>query len=176
MNRVLTFSIHIIKVILLIGIVFSKTPDDRGYIVDVGDMALDFTMEYTTGKKVTLSELRGQVVVLQFTASWCSVCRQEMPHLEKDVWQRFKDQNFILIGVDRDEPLETVIKFQKEMKTTYPLALDPGAEIFGLFAVKEAGVTRNIVIDQDGKIVFLTRLFEEREYQEMIRIIEKLLN
>ena len=61
------------------------------------------------------------------------------------------------------------------MKITYPLALDPGADIFGLFAVKEAGVTRNIVIDQDGKIVFLTRLFEEREYQEMIRVIEKLL-
>tara|TARA_B100000315_G_C14545459_1_gene573012 strand:- start:1002 stop:1520 length:519 start_codon:yes stop_codon:yes gene_type:complete len=171
----LTFSIRIIKVILLIGIVYSKTPDDRGYIVDVGDMAPDFTMEYTTGKKVKLSEFRGQVVVLQFTASWCSVCRQEMPHLEKDVWQAFKDKGVLLLGIDRDEPLETVIKFQKEMKTTYPLILDPGANIFGLFAAKEAGVTRNIVINQDGKIVFLTRLFEAQEYQDMIRVIEKLL-
>ena len=171
----MTFSIRIIKVILLIGIVYSKTPDDRGYIVDVGDMAPDFAMEYTTGERVNLSELRGRVVVLQFTASWCSVCRQEMPHLEKDVWQAFKNKGLVLIGVDRDEPLETVIKFQKDMKTTYPLALDPGANIFGLFAAKEAGVTRNIVIDRDGKIVFLTRLFEKREYQEMIRVIEMLL-
>ena len=98
-----------------------------------------------------------------------------MPHLEKDVWQAFKDKGVLLIGVDRDEPLETVIQFQKEMKTTYPLALDPGADIFGLFADKKSGVTRNIVIDQNGKIVFLTRLFEEQEYQEMIQVIKKLI-
>ncbi|MBT4661793.1 MAG: hypothetical protein HOC18_07830 [Candidatus Marinimicrobia bacterium] len=52
--------------------------------------------------------------------------------------------------------------------------MDPGANIFGLFANKEAGVTRNVVIDKTGKIVFLTRLFEEQEYQEMLSIIKKL--
>ena len=147
---------------------------DRGYIVVVGDMAPDFEMEFTDGKKTKLSELRGQIVILQFTASWCSVCRLEMPHLEKDVWQKYKDQNVLLIGVDRDEPLETVIAFQKKIGTTYPLALDPGANIFGLFANKEAGVPRNVVIDKTGKIVFLTRLFEEEEYQEMLSVLKKL--
>jgi peroxiredoxin len=147
---------------------------DRGYIVEVGDMAPDFKMEFTDGQKTKLSELRGKIVILQFTASWCSVCRLEMPHLEKDVWQKYKDQNVLLIGVDRDEPLETVIAFQKKIGTTYPLALDPGANIFGLFANKEAGVTRNVVIDKTGKIVFLTRLFEEKEYQEMLSVLKKL--
>ena len=147
---------------------------DRGYIVAVGDMAPDFEMEFTDGKKTKLSQLRGQIVILQFTASWCSVCRLEMPHLEKDVWQKYKDQNVLLIGVDRDEPLETVIAFQKKIGTTYPLALDPGANIFGLFANKEAGVTRNVVIDKTGKIVFLTRLFEEKEYQKMLSVLKKL--
>ena len=147
---------------------------DRGYIVEVGDMAPDFKMEFTDGQKTKLSELRGQIVILQFTASWCSVCRLEMPHLEKDVWQKYKDQNVLLIGVDRDEPLETVIAFQKKIETTYPLALDPGANIFGLFANKDAGVTRNVVIDKTGKIVFLTRLFEEKEYQEMLSVLKKL--
>ena len=147
---------------------------DRGYIVSVGDMAPDFEMEFTDGQKTKLSELRGKIVILQFTASWCSVCRLEMPHLEKDVWQKYKDQNVLLIGVDRDEPLETVIAFQKKIGTTYPLALDPGANIFGLFANKEAGVTRNVVIDKTGKIVFLTRLFEEEEYQEMLSVLKKL--
>ena len=147
---------------------------DRGYIVEVGDMAPDFKMEFTDGQKTKLSELRGQIVILQFTASWCSVCRLEMPHLEKDVWQKYKDQNVLLIGVDRDEPLETVIAFQKKIGTTYPLALDPGANIFGLFAKKDAGVTRNVVIDKTGKIVFLTRLFEEKEYQEMLSVLKKL--
>ena len=147
---------------------------DRGYIIEVGDMAPDFEMEFTNGQKTKLSELRGQIVILQFTASWCSVCRLEMPHLEKDVWQKYKDQNVLLIGVDRDEPLEIVIAFQKKIGTTYPLALDPGANIFGLFANKEAGVTRNVVIDKTGKIVFLTRLFEEEEYQEMLSVLKKL--
>ena len=147
---------------------------DRGYIVEVGDMAPDFEMEFIDGQKTKLSELRGQIVILQFTASWCSVCRLEMPHLEKDVWQKYKDQNVLLIGIDRDEPLETVIAFQKKIGTTYPLALDPGANIFGLFANKEAGVTRNVVIDKTGKIVFLTRLFEEEEYQEMLSVLKKL--
>ncbi|MAI87385.1 MAG: hypothetical protein CMF99_09670 [Candidatus Marinimicrobia bacterium] len=149
--------------------------DSRGYIVNIGDIAPNFTMEYLTGEKVTLSDLRGKVVVLQFTASWCSVCRKEMPHLEKDVWKQFKEKGLVLIGVDRDEPIETVKQFQKDMGTTYPLALDPGAKIFGLFADKNSGVTRNVVIDQQGKIVFLTRLFEKDEYDQMIEVIKSLL-
>jgi hypothetical protein len=55
------------------------------------------------------------------------------------------------------------------------MALDPGAEIFGLFADKESGVTRNILIDSDGKIVFLTRLFEEEEFNSLIKQIEQLV-
>ena len=103
--------------------------DERGYIVSIGDNAPDFSMEYVSGEKVSLSELKGKVVVLQFTASWCSVCRLEMPHLEKDVWNAFKNKGVVLIGIDRDEPKEIVLQFQKDMRTTYPLALDPGADI-----------------------------------------------
>ena len=64
------------------------------------------------------------------------VCRKEMPHLEKDVWQEFKDNDLILIGVDRDEPLETVIQFQKDMGTTYPIALDPGQKFLVYLPIK----------------------------------------
>ncbi len=158
-----------------INMVKKPGTDERGYLVSIGDNAPDFSMEYVTGEKVSLSELKGKVVVLQFTASWCSVCRLEMPHLEKDVWDTFKDKGVILIGINKDEPKEIVLQFQKDMGTTYPLALDPGANIFGLFADKESGVTRNVVIDQSGKIVFLTRLFEEEEYKKMLTVIESLL-
>ena len=166
---------RVYPILIMVTILLGSVPDERGYIVSIGDMAPDFTMEYTTGEKVTLSDLRDKIVVLQFTASWCSVCILEMPHLEKDVWQAFKDKGVLLIGVDRDEPLETVINFQKKIGTTYPLALDPGADIFGLFADKKSGVTRNVVIDHSGKIVFLTRLFEKQEYKEMIQVIKKLI-
>ncbi len=148
---------------------------NRDYLVKVGQSAPEISLDLISGKKINLSDLRGNVVVLQFTASWCSVCRKEMPHLEKDVWQRFKDKNLMLIGIDRDEPIEIVKKFKKEMGVTYPMALDPGAEHFSKFAPKEAGVTRNIVIDKTGKIVFLTRLFDKDEYDQMIKVIEELL-
>lgn len=154
--------------------IFPSEPDERGYIVKVGDESPDFTLQLIDGKTIVKADLKGKVIVLQFTASWCSVCRKEMPHLEKDVWQKFKDKNFILIGVDRDEPLEVVQKFKDEMNVTYPMALDPDADIFALFADKEAGVTRNIIIDQRGKIVFLTRLFDEKEFKAMIAKIEEL--
>jgi peroxiredoxin len=165
-----------IKTLIFFIFLFSSllVADERGYLVEVGDMAPDFEMEFVDGSQSKLSDYRGQIVILQFTASWCSVCRLEMPHLEKDVWQTYKDKGVMLIGVDRDEPLETVIEFQKKIGTTYPLALDPGANIFGLFANKKAGVTRNVVIDKTGKIVFLTRLFEEKEYQEMLKVIKEL--
>lgn len=166
----------IIVLIIFLSFLNAVEPDERGYIVKVGDESPDFKMQLIDGKTITKKDLKGKVVVLQFTASWCSVCRKEMPHLEKDVWQKFKAKDFILIGVDRDEPLDVVQEFAKEIKVTYPMALDPGADIFALFAAREAGVTRNIVIDQTGKIVFLTRLFEEKEFKAMIAKIDALLN
>ena len=148
--------------------------EDRGYLVKVGDQAPDdFELILQDGSKTSLKELRGKTVVLQFTASWCSVCRKEMPHLEQ-MWQSYKDKNVVLIGVDRDEPLETVKKFHKDMKITYPLALDPGADIFGRFAHKKSGVTRNVVIDATGKIVYLTRLYDEKEFADMVKVIDTL--
>ncbi len=148
--------------------------DDRGYLVKVGDQApADFELVLQDGTRTSLKALRGKTVVLQFTASWCGVCREEMPHLEK-MWNKYKNRNLVLIGVDRDEPLATVQKFHKDMKISYPLALDPGADIFGRFANKKSGVTRNVVIDKNGKIVYMTRLYDEQEFAAMLRVIDKL--
>ncbi len=152
-----------------------KTYENRGYIVNTGDQAPEFSMILDNGDSLSLSELRGKIVVLQFTASWCSVCRKEMPHLEKEVWLPNKDKDFILIGIDYDEPLEKVIAFKKQMKITYPMALDPNADIFALFAHKKSGVTRNVVIDKEGKIVFLTRLYDKKEFESMKTKITELL-
>jgi peroxiredoxin len=149
--------------------------DDRGYIVKVGDQAPDdFELVLNDGSKTSLKKLRGKIVVLQFTASWCSVCREEMPHLERDVWGAYQHKNLVLIGVDCDEPLATVQKFHDDMHLSYPLALDPGADIFGRFANKKSGVTRNVVIDPTGKIVYLTRLYDKNEFNGMLDAIKSL--
>lgn len=147
--------------------------DDRGYIVKVGDMAPDFDMELTDGSKIKLSDLRGNLVMLQFTASWCSVCRKEMPHIESEIWQVYKDKGLKLFGVDRDEPVDKALELKKGTKVTYDIGLDPGADIFGLYADKEAGVTRNVLIDKDGKIIFLTRLYNIDEFKNLVARIAK---
>ena len=155
----------------------SPVPDDRGYMVKVGDIAPDFTMELTNGEKVTLSSYRGKVVMLQFTASWCGVCRKEMPFIEKDIWQKNKENDqFALWAIDRDEPVQTVVDFAKETGITYPIGLDPNADIFAKYADRKAGITRNVIIDKDGKIVMLTRLYDEAEFALMVKKIEELLN
>lgn len=164
----------IMAVFVLLGFSVSvqgQTVYEHNYLVKVGDTAPDFTMQDTNGNSTKLSDLRESVVMLQFTASWCSVCRKEMPFIEEEIWLPGKKQGLLVIGVDRDEPLETVKKFAADMKVTYPLVLDPGAEIFALFAEKQAGVTRNVIIDREGKIIFLTRLFEREEFDEMKEVI-----
>ncbi len=152
------------------------TADDRGYIVEVGDIAPDFTLQTTTGGDFKLSDMRGKIIMLQFTASWCGVCRKEMPFIESDIWQKYKDNpKFCLLGIDRDEPLEKVLEFAKQMGITYPMVLDPGGDVFALYAERKAGITRNVIIDTDGHIVMLTRLFNEEEFARMCQKIGELL-
>jgi len=154
------------------GLPSQEIPTDYEYKINIGDTVPDFTMMLINGKKVSSKDWKGKVVMLQFTASWCGVCRKEIPFIERDIWLKNKrDPNFLLFGVDRDEPLEKVKRYQKEMGISYPLAIDPNADVFGIFADKKAGVTRNVIIDQKGKIVFVTRLFKEAEFKEMVRVI-----
>ncbi len=154
---------------------YGQQTDDRGYIVKVGDDVKNIQLKLTSGETLRLNDLKGKVVVLQFTASWCSVCRKEMPHLENEIWLPNKDKDFLLIGVDYDEPVEKVEAFKEQMKITYPMAIDPDANIFAMFARKKSGVTRNVVIDQNGKIAFLTRLYDREEFEAMKKKINELL-
>ena len=150
------------------------TPDARGYLVEEGQVAPQFRMHLTTGDSLLLSDLKGKLVMLQFTASWCSVCRKEMPHIESEVWAKYKDNpRFALFGIDREEPLETVVKFAQQVGVTYPMVLDLDANIFGKYADLRAGITRNVIIDETGKIIMLTRLFNEEEFNAMVQLIDE---
>lgn len=152
------------------------TPDSTGYIIRVGQTVPDIKWTQTDGKTVSIKDLRGKVVMLQFTASWCGVCRKEMPFIERDIWQKHKDnKDFYLVGIDRDEPKATVEAFAKQTGVTYPLALDPGADLFAKFALRESGITRNVLVDRDGKIVMTTRLYNEKEFQLLVKKIDSLL-
>ncbi|WP_321480938.1 TlpA disulfide reductase family protein [uncultured Bacteroides sp.] len=184
MKKTIFFSIAFCLFSLAGGQVFAQKMNDVqgvkadsvGYIVRVGDIAPDFTVTLTDGTQVTLSALRGKVVMLQFTASWCGVCRKEMPFIERDIWQRHKgDGNFVLVGIDRDEPLDKVIGFAKSVGITYPLGLDPGADIYAKYALRDSGITRNVLIDSTGRIVKLTRLYNEPEFNSLVQKIDAML-
>ncbi|MAZ55359.1 MAG: hypothetical protein CMP55_06120 [Flavobacteriales bacterium] len=159
--------------IFTFSIACGTNEDNRGYKVKVGDSCPNFNMELIDGTNITNEWLLGKVSVIQFTASWCGVCRKEMPHLENQVWQEFKNEDFILLGVDLKESQEKTRIFIEEMQVTYPVALDTNGKVFEKFTLPKAGVTRNIVFDRNGKIIFLTRLFDRVEFNQMIDVIRK---
>jgi peroxiredoxin len=171
---------YISSVVLLFLVLSSCSQGKKvyhdGYLIRVGDIAPDFTVNEAGGNSYRLSDLKGNVVMLQFTASWCSVCRTEMPYIEKEIWKEKKSSGLVVLGIDRDESVDKVLKFKEDIGVSYPLALDPGADIFGLYATKEAGVTRNVIIDRSGKIIFLTRLYERKEFDEMKKVISEELS
>ncbi|MBQ2123038.1 MAG: TlpA family protein disulfide reductase [Bacteroidaceae bacterium] len=149
---------------------------EHDYLVKAGDTAPDFTLPTTDGTNFTLSEQRGKVVMLQFTASWCGVCRKEMPHIESQIWQRHKNNaDFVLIGIDREETKDVVDAYTQKVGTTYPMALDTAANVFASYALRQSGITRNVLINRDGRIVKLTRLFNEEEFNSLVHSIDSLL-
>ena len=166
-------NILLLTTIFVFSITCGTNENNRGYKVKVGDSCPDFSMELLDGTTITKKCLLGKVSVIQFTASWCGVCRKEMPHLETQVWQEFKDEDFILLGVYLKESKEKTTTFIEEMQVTYPIALDTNGQLFEQFTLAKAGVTRNIVLDRNGKIIFLTRLFDKVEFNQMIEVIRK---
>ena len=149
---------------------------EHQYLVKVGDMAPDFTLMNTDGTEFTLSSQRGKVVMLQFTASWCGICRGEMPHIESRIWQPHKDDaDFVLVGVDREETREVVEEYTAKLGTTYPMLLDEKGDVFAQYALRKSGITRNVLIDRDGRIVKLTRRFVEEEFEDLVATIDSLL-
>lgn len=183
MKNVLTTCLSLLCAVFSCLLLFescSNSPQEgesRGYIVKVGDTVPQFDLVMLDGTTINIAELKGKVVMLQFTASWCSVCRKEMPFIEKDIWLKWKDNpDFVLYGIDLKEDKQAIEDFSKLIPVTYPITLDPNGDTFSLFCEKEAGVTRNIILDREGTIVKLTRLYNEEEFNEMVSLIDKMLS
>jgi cytochrome c biogenesis protein CcmG/thiol:disulfide interchange protein DsbE len=115
--------------------------------VAVGKPAPDFTGETVDGATLTLSDLRGQPVALNFWATWCVPCAVEMPALESAA-ARYADQDFIVLAINAGESPAAVQAFMDEHDLTFPALLDQDGEILDLYAVRYFPTT--IWVDADG--------------------------
>ena len=88
----------------------------------------EFSVPDPQGKKISLKDFRGKVVFLNFWASWCIPCREEMPAIER-LYQEFKEKNFVVLAVSVKDRRQDAIDFAKELKLTYPVALDPEGQV-----------------------------------------------
>jgi peroxiredoxin len=111
----------------------------------------DFSLEDLNGKKVGLKQFRGKIILLNFWATWCGPCKEEMPGLEI-LHQRFKEKNFVLLTISVDyEGIGPVREFINRHQYTFPVLLDPKCETLDLLEVK--GIPTTFVIDKKGKMV-----------------------
>lgn len=143
-------------------------------IAGEGSMAPDFTVEMVSGEKITLSDLRGKVVLLNFWATWCPPCREELKHVQAEIIDRFKGEEFVFIPVSRGEDKSTVEEFRKSTGYGFPMGLDPEQNIYRLYASNY--IPRNFLIDRDGKIVLASVGYDTDEFAELIKTIEKTIN
>jgi peroxiredoxin len=126
----------------------------------------DFTLTDLQGKAWTLKDMKGKVVLVNFWATWCPPCRKEMPDLEA-LYNRFKEQGFVILAISEDEETPKVGPFVAEHKITYPILLDPGSKVNNLFQVE--GIPKSFVYDRDGKLVAQSiDMRTQRQFLEML--------
>ena len=97
-----------------------------------GQATPDFTVATADGKKLSLKDFRGKIVFLNFWASWCEPCREEMPEMEK-LYQEFKANNFVVVAIAVKDRKQDTLNFVKELKVTFPIGLDPEGNAGALY-------------------------------------------
>lgn len=112
-------------------------------------VAPDFSLTTFDGETITLSKLRGQVVIINFWASWCPPCRDEAAYLEA-TWRKYRDRGVILIGVDYVDTESNARAYLEEFDITYPNGPDVGQEIALAYRIK--GVPETFYVDKEGQL------------------------
>jgi len=133
--------------------------------------APDFTLKSNIGKNLRLSEYRGQVVLINFWASWCGPCRQEMPVLD-ELHQSYEALGFSVLGINVDKKSEAADKLLKDIPVSFPILYDNSNAASELFNVDAMPYT--ILVDRDGKMRYLHRGYKrgyEDKYREQIKAL-----
>ena len=132
-------------------------------------LAPDFTLRGADGRNVRLDELRGQVVLVNFWATWCGPCREEMPRLET-LYEKYRKSGFVLLGVNVDDDPHAALATAAKLNVSFPVLLDTDKKVSKLYDLNTMPST--VVIDRDGKMRFLHRGYHagtEADYEQQIR-------
>ena len=116
----------------------------------VGRMAPNFTLPQLDGPPVTLARLRGQVVVINFWASWCTECRVEQAALDQ-TWQQFQDSGVVVLGVDFQDTVDAARNYVRTDAVTYPVVEDASSKTALAYGLR--GVPETFVVNQSGRVV-----------------------
>lgn len=149
-KRIFTFAILISVAALAVGYVVLRQPS--GPVAEIGKAAPDFELGVLGGDYLSLSELRGKVVLLNFWATWCEPCREEMPAMQK-VYEKYQEQGFEIVGINLQETEVTVQGFVNQLGLTFPIVYDLTGEVYDTYLVRP--MPTSYFVDRDGIIRFL---------------------
>ncbi len=140
--------------------------------IGVQQAAPDFTLKSLNGSNLRLKEQRGQVVLINFWASWCGPCRQEMPLLEK-IHQRYRDAGFAVWGVNVEGEVAPAADVAKQTKVTFPVLIDEGQKVSELYDLEAMPST--VVVDRDGTVRYIHRGYKPGDEAKYLEVIKKLI-
>jgi peroxiredoxin len=139
------------------------------FAADTGSPAPSFTLNDLTGQQIALSKYKGQVVMVNFWATWCGPCQQEMPLLDQ-MYKKYKPAGFTLIGVNVDKDAPPVKALLERKPVSFQVLLDPTNSVSKTYHVDE--MPSSVIVDRKGQIRFIHRGYkpgDENEYQDRIR-------
>ena len=141
-------------------------------VVAFADAAPDFTLKSSTGENIRLAEQRGQVVMLNFWASWCGPCRQEMPLLD-GISKKYGKMGFVLYGINVDQDTTDAQKVLQKIKVSYPILFDPESKLSSLYKVE--AMPSSVFIDKKGNVRFIDRGYAPGDEEKYIKQIQELI-
>jgi peroxiredoxin len=141
--------------------------------IKTGTKAPNFRLEDLTGKKAELKHYKGKVVFLNFWATWCGPCKEEMPSME-ELYKQFKDKDFVFLTISVDYGgVKPVKDFIEKHRYTFPVLIDPKCETLDLFAVK--GIPTTFLVDKKGIIIGKAVGPRDWKRPEVVSVINLLL-
>ena len=147
-----------------------KGQNDSTTLIKTGDPAPLFKCRTIDGKSIDISKLKGKIIMVNFFATWCPPCNLELPVLQKEIWDKYKNNpDFVLIILGREHSEAEVKDFVAKKKFTMPFAPDPKREFFSLYATQN--IPRNVIIGKDGNVLFQGTGFSEEEFSEIEKTI-----